>query len=44
VVITKAKEVNVSPREIADCHPQPKLIMQITALDGQTGAFTVRSL
>jgi hypothetical protein len=44
VVITKAKDVNVSPREIADCHPQPKLIMRITALDRQTGAFTARSL
>lgn len=44
VVITTAKDVNASPREIVDCYPQDKLIMRITGLDDQTGEFTARSL
>jgi hypothetical protein len=44
VVITKAKDVNASPREIAHCHPQDKLIMQIKDLNDQTGEFNARSV
>lgn len=39
VIIAKAKDVNASPRSIDECFPT-KMIMRITHLDPETGAFT----
>jgi len=39
VVITVAENVNVQPRKIADCFPQPRMQMQVKELDRQTGEF-----
>ena len=44
VVITVAKDVNSVPRSIAECYPQPNLVMRITDLNEQTGEFRAASI
>jgi hypothetical protein len=44
VVITVAEDVNASPRKIARCYPQDKLLMKITKMDEQTGEFRAESV
>jgi hypothetical protein len=44
VVITIAEDVNASPRKIARCYPQDKLLMKITKMDEQTGEFSAESV
>ena len=44
VVIATAKDVNVSPREIKDCYPQPNLRMRITDFIEATGEWRAESI
>jgi hypothetical protein len=44
VVVTVAKDVAAVPRAIADCYPQPNLIMRITELNEKTGEFRAVSV
>jgi hypothetical protein len=44
VVIVVAEDVNASPRKIARCYPQDKLLMKITKMDEQTGEFRAESV
>jgi len=39
VVITVAKNVTASTREIEECYPQDQMIMRITELNEETGEF-----
>ena len=44
VVIVTAKDVKAEPRSIADCFPVDQLVMRITHLDNETGAFRMESV
>jgi hypothetical protein len=44
VVITIAEDPNASPRKIAECYPQSKLLMCITDLNEETGEFRATSI
>lgn len=39
VVMPRAKDTSVDPREIADCFPKDDLFMRITDLNEETGHF-----
>ena len=39
VVVLKAVDANADPRKIEEAYPQPKMIMQLTALNEETGEF-----
>jgi hypothetical protein len=44
VVIVTAKDVKAERRSIADCFPVDQLVMRITHLDDETGAFRMESV
>jgi hypothetical protein len=43
-VVAIAKDRNAKPRRIAECYPQPNLVMRVTHLDASTGAFTLEQV
>ena len=44
VVITVAKDVNASPREIAKCFPQERMLMRLVELNEDTGEFRAENV
>ncbi len=44
VIIAVAKDKTASPRSIAECFPQPNLIMRVIELDENSGDFTLERI
>ncbi|WP_394689916.1 hypothetical protein [Hoeflea sp.] len=44
VIIAVAKDKTASPRSIAECFPQPNLIMRVIELDEYSGDFTLERI
>ncbi len=44
VVVAKAKDPLMEPREIDECYPQPNLIMRIASFDDRTGEWSAHSV
>lgn len=44
VIIAVARDKTASPRSIAECFPQPNLIMRVIELDENSGDFTLERI